>query len=1341
MTVQIGLLRCFGTAALLDSPENPDSAILFLGKPLALLIYLSAAPNRTASRSTLISRLWADLEPDAAKHALRQTVWYLRRKTGHDLVCAIDDSLQLVDSVSIDRAELLKASAAGDHETVVSIYTGPFVPDFATPGGSGFEDWAALERRRLLEIFRHSAEALIRERLARGRARDATDLARKLRDQDIYSESAWRLLIEVYTSAGDLLSARAEAEALQQLAESEDFEPEPATLATIRSLRTHSLDPRRDLPTTQSPAPITGTLVGRESAFATLLAAWESAKTGKVTRLHVTARAGIGKSRLLRDFAARVRGMRGKLVTISGSHGTRSVAYALAGDLAAGLAALPGKHHISSAAASTLVGLNPTLSTYFDVAGRQTSPQDALRDRSLSMRELANAVSSENTVAVLVDDLHWCDEESAALLAAFIEGLGDTRLLLVTTGRPEARRVDLVARETTRHLSLDPLTVPQIEELLLSLASLPPHPWAGEFASELWRASRGSPLLALEMLQLLEERGVLQRVDSAWHSDKPDVLSAELRAGDVLRNRLEDMDRFDRWLLTLIAAGGSTLDATTLATAAESSRPDVVDRLRSLEARGLVLLDGHNWQIAHDEITDELLRLTPTKAVENAAAHAGRALATASPYDEARARRAMQILRTARDEGARRDLFLRFVRHRHQLGDRRSVTLLALDLLGSAAPEGDLLSLRRGTPWTWRLGLVSNARRTVAAAGVTAVLAVVGFAILRPPVLLAPDAILGFSLMDSTGQIHYFSADLRESDWTPLKSIETRSWSGPGKAPSLTSANSFNITMHPRLNVLVTAQAVDDSGIIDLHVHEPGKGQRRLASAPGDDLMPSFSPDSSVVVFVTARWDSLSHYDLALAGLDDTVVRQLTSGPASDLNPRWNRSGTTIAFARRKWGERPDEVCIISVAPGSQPLCHAPAAFVSPWVLGWLDDDRLVIMGESGQSRSISVLQWSTGDLQRIVESPMTGVVLSPDARWVVCECPMSADGRLAPAVFPLSAPGLLRPITIAPGLLRVPNGTFWIRSHASLVPDRLRIDAPPRAPVGVPLQLRAEMTDSMTRPLQYHGRIRWTVTDTTAATIDSLSGLFVASGALQAATVRASVGPTRDSVVIRLTSDSAPVAFDEQWTERWIDRWILFGAPQPTVELARGGTPAFHNNGEGSFNSGALSRQSFSGVDGLAIDVDVSTPITLNQWQTVAIALLPDVDTITYTRVRRANASPLDPYSVCEFGYPTEGTSLTTSAMSLASSATVRVIPVAEPGLFSGEWHRVRLQRFPDGRCGLAINGKPRGILRANHKLGRDLRVKVFGNSYKTRVAVGRVKVFEGVPRDIDWTRAPEIP
>src|SRR5688572_6537940 len=66
-----------------DSTDAASTVTLFdLGKPLALITYLACAPERSVAREHFIDLLWGDVEPEAAKHALRQTLWYIRKRLG-----------------------------------------------------------------------------------------------------------------------------------------------------------------------------------------------------------------------------------------------------------------------------------------------------------------------------------------------------------------------------------------------------------------------------------------------------------------------------------------------------------------------------------------------------------------------------------------------------------------------------------------------------------------------------------------------------------------------------------------------------------------------------------------------------------------------------------------------------------------------------------------------------------------------------------------------------------------------------------------------------------------------------------------------------------------------------------------------------------------------------------------------------------------------------------------------------------------------------------------------------------------------------------------------------------
>lgn len=152
--------------------ESEATKTLDVGKPLALIIYLACSPGRTARREKLQDPLWADLEPDIGRHAVRQTLWYIKQKVPLPIIETSGDSLKLSADVAVDRDLVRAASEAGDLERGINAFTGDFVPDFAAPGGAEFERWAEVERACLKSLFVRAAEALIRQWLSTGKNRD-----------------------------------------------------------------------------------------------------------------------------------------------------------------------------------------------------------------------------------------------------------------------------------------------------------------------------------------------------------------------------------------------------------------------------------------------------------------------------------------------------------------------------------------------------------------------------------------------------------------------------------------------------------------------------------------------------------------------------------------------------------------------------------------------------------------------------------------------------------------------------------------------------------------------------------------------------------------------------------------------------------------------------------------------------------------------------------------------------------------------------------------------------------------------------------------------------------------
>ncbi len=288
-------LHTLGGAALLDTATG--ATILGPGKPLALVAYLALNPGHSATREFLTDLLWADLEGDRARHALRQAVWQLRHILGESAFAGRDE-LRLAIPIPSDRDDFLAAMDRGDCDRAVECYAGPFLPDLAVPGGVEFEHWADTERDRLRATFLRACEMATRRKLAASSFRDAQRIARRARDADPSNELGWRLLLESLAAGQDFITATLEADGLEARAAAELRTLEPATRATIRMARQVSEGaPQRE-------QELVADLIGREREYAIILDACERAASGPATHVHLTAPAGLGKTRLLHDIRA-----------------------------------------------------------------------------------------------------------------------------------------------------------------------------------------------------------------------------------------------------------------------------------------------------------------------------------------------------------------------------------------------------------------------------------------------------------------------------------------------------------------------------------------------------------------------------------------------------------------------------------------------------------------------------------------------------------------------------------------------------------------------------------------------------------------------------------------------------------------------------------------------------------------------------------------------------------------------------------------------------------------------------------------------------------------------------
>ncbi len=1006
-------LGSFGDVGLWAASDSPHNELrLGPGKPLALLVYLAAAPGRRSSREHLLELLWSDSTADEARHVLRQVTWQLRRRLGDDIVQTVGDDLLLTDQVESDRTLFLDAFDAGRLEDALAVYRGEFLPSFATPGATGFERWADLERLRLRSIFLRAAETVARQFLAGGQPRAAVALARRARDADRLSPSAWRLLLEALSSAGDTLGALTEADALEETFRTEEIEVDAATLAAIRLVRR--------LPSEVSPEDLTrgrfaADLVGREREFSAIIQAWHRARhSGAAQSIRVLGDAGIGKTRLLTDVLARLRASRARVAYVRAYPNQQSIPFGLLGDIVGVLAKMPGAAGVSPTVAGSLIALAPGLAGAFPSAiSEPSSHEDALRRRYLAVHELLVAVSDEVPLALFIDDVHWADGASRAALLAVLDRLSTERLLVVSTSRPLPGTVETGGLT----LRLSALTAEDVEALVASLGELPDLRWSDTFASALHRATSGVPLLTLEVLQDLLDQQLLVLSGGAWAAPQPAVLLGALRRGVALQQRVGRLDADARTILLHLAIAGGPTPLARLTRSLGFADDVLASHLDALERAGHIKRAAEGLEVAHDSIADVVIASAAVADARTAHASCGAVIMEERSANFAELVLAARHLEAAGIAERLPDLLMRAALVLRRSGDRRSPQAIAVDVVREVL--GPQAARERSATLEHQLRRrLNRPRRQLVAASALVLCSLGTWAVGR--ILAAPTRQPAASLLvvsDFPFDFPAFVIDLTRAmfDGSHKEPLDARTL---GRAHIEYAGSPF-----------FEDQVVESPAGSDWLIAAPGRifsrlmAGRHLAIAPivrhlGYVRDPSWSPDGSEVVFARER-DAGPGYELALVERMTKRVRPLFPAPsdsvagrfATDRTPVWGPDGTRIAFVRASTDSEPGSLCW-STADGKKVSCHSSS---STWaVRAWRGTTHVIVESVSGGKHDLSEVHIDSGSVHVLVND-VGDTRVSADGQWFVQSCQTRACGPSGWVIGLVSRPSTARPLIKSP--------------------------------------------------------------------------------------------------------------------------------------------------------------------------------------------------------------------------------------------------------------------------------------------------------------------------------------
>ena len=382
-------------------------------------------------------------------------------------------------------------------------------------------------------------------------------------------------------SHGDLVVGR---ETARQLGERFRLEPLGELVLKGKSTPTvaYRVAGEREAPSKTLVTP----LVGREAELALLEEVFGELTHGRGAIVVLTGEPGIGKSRLKSEvrelFRDRVRFVEGHAVSYGSEIPYWPIRELLRDWLALSVSDPEARVRLElRAAIASALGDEADEAYPFiaSVLGLPLEPELERRLHELSRESvrqqtfdagyrLVCALAEERPLCLVLEDLHWADEATTALLEALLPASEDA-VAIVLSYRAEGDHpaLDLAdrARRRYRHrfleLELAPLSPEASRELagVTAQAELPER-----VAAALTERSGGNPFFLEEALRDLIERGILRRLDGGLELANGDTVTVPALVEEALQARLDRLPREARELLTTAAVVGRSFEMPLL---------------------------------------------------------------------------------------------------------------------------------------------------------------------------------------------------------------------------------------------------------------------------------------------------------------------------------------------------------------------------------------------------------------------------------------------------------------------------------------------------------------------------------------------------------------------------------------------------------------------------------------------------------------------------------------------------------------------------------------------------------------------------------------------------------
>ncbi len=553
-----------------------------------LIKLLAVHPGHALHREQIIDVLWPDVDVESALNSFGKALHAARHALEPELPRRQDSAyLRLADAmlvlntehvvVDIDQFEQLAGDAIcrqeiAAYEAALAAHGGELLPE------DRYESWCSERRSVLVELHVRLRLGLAEVLERRGAHDEAADRLRNVLQQDPTREAVHRQLMRLYARMGTPDQAVCQFHICEAILRRElDLAPQPETVSLYDEILASGLPlqpagPGRDRHLADlrrsSPAQAVNgrPFVGRERVIQYMFGQLTRGDEAQAGMIVVSGEAGVGKTRLLEEFANQAREQ--GAITLCGGRGAHASQFAC-GPFAVALEDYAASR--SEAERTELARVYPALTRFVPSLGTgiplptpAPGPRDYHLDLIPSTVQFLTDLARTKPVLLVLGDLHEADAVGLDLIRYLAHlAVGAPLLIIGALRDPDIeaagfqRMIEAMTRERLwLRVDLHCLSRRATDQLVHAV--LPGAHVSDDTLAEIYTQSRGNPMFIRELIDCISSHGDPAAADEGHQGSSWLAARLGTRTCALTAMRLALMDEPLRRVLGLAAAIGTT---------------------------------------------------------------------------------------------------------------------------------------------------------------------------------------------------------------------------------------------------------------------------------------------------------------------------------------------------------------------------------------------------------------------------------------------------------------------------------------------------------------------------------------------------------------------------------------------------------------------------------------------------------------------------------------------------------------------------------------------------------------------------------------------------------------